>query len=232
MTSQPDWSVELHISAYRAGYFPMADERAGDVGWYNPDPRAILPLREADGLHVPRTIERRIRQQRFELTSDTAFAEVVAQCARPRFPGDGRWIDPTMTRWYRELHDAGITHSLEAWRTDPATNERALVGGIFGLAIGRAFFAESMFHTPRPRRPDGTRDPLDGTDASAVCLVTLARHLHACGFSLLDVQLANEHTNRFGVTEVSRADFLPLVAHATDAPPAWRPIPAPAPSPS
>jgi len=216
------------LEAYRLGAFPMADPRTGSVDFYTADPRGLLPLHE-DGLErrlrVPERLERTIRQGRFEVTSDTAFADVVRGCRDVR-PKRERWINETIVSWYTKLHEAGHAHCVEAWRTDPATGERALVGGIYGVALGGAFFGESMFIRARPRRADGLRDPLDGTDASKVCLVTLARHLRACGFVLFDTQMVTEHVGRFGGYEVPSAVYRRLLDSAIAQPSKWRPFQA------
>ncbi len=219
----PGWSVRRHLRAYAAGYFPMADEITGEVGWYRPERRAILPVREGEGgLHVPRRVERHLRQRRFRFRADADFASVIRACAEPRGPGDARWIDERIIAMYEHLHVHGHAHSFEAWRRDPESGEETIVGGIYGLSIGSAFFAESMFHAPRPRRPDGASDPLDGTGASSAALVALCRHLDGCGYTLLDVQIANPHTCRFGVVELADRHFQRLLDAAVAVPDRWR----------
>ena len=222
----PGWTIERHLAMYQRGAFPMADsaEPDEDIRWYMPYVRALMPLCEADGLHVPRTIERELRRGQFELTSDAAFGAVIRGCAKPRDAEDGAWIDERIICMYERLHEAGHVHSIEAWRTDPATGERALAGGVYGLSIGAAFFAESMFHVARPRQPNGSRHPLDGTNASSCALVTLCRHLHTCGYQLLDAQVLNEHTERFGAYEIDGGAFLTLLTTAIAAPDCWRPL--------
>lgn len=231
--AQPASIVEALLNAYRRGFFPMACDleplgtSASTIHWFSPDPRGILPLDEADGFHVPRRLESRLRQRPFILRVDTAFEEVMRGCALPRAPSDdedaapGTWIDDTLLRWYRLLHEAGHAHSIEAWAHDPTTGEESLVGGVYGVSIGAAFFGESMFHLPRPRRDDGTRHPLDGTDASKVCLVTLVRALHAAGYTLFDTQMVTAHVERFGGCETPRDEYLRRLERAIEGPDRW-----------
>ncbi len=226
--------VEALLDAYRRGYFPMAEEHppwrpsgGAHIYWPSPDPRGILPLSPADGFHVPARLERRLRDGSFILRCDTAFDAVVRGCAQPRkesasADAEGTWIDPTIRHWFNLLHRAGFAHSIEAWRRDPTTGDERLVGGLYGLALGAAFFGESMFHTPRSRRPDGSRDPFDGTDASKACLVTLVRHLDRLGFTLFDTQMVTPLVRRFGGREIPRRDYLHRLRAAVDAPEHWR----------
>ncbi len=219
--------LEGLLGLYRIGAFPMADPEGDSVSIYTADPRAIIPL---DAFHVPRSVERDIRRGRFELTTDRDFRGVIRGCAdsgnrRPSASSSREtWINPTIMGWFEALHAAGHAHSLEAWRGDPATGAPQLVGGIYGLAIGSAFFAESMFHAARDRRSDGSRDPLDGTGASNVCLAVLLRHLADGGFELFDVQFTNPHIARFGVTEITRGAYLDRLDKAVKAPDMWRPL--------
>lgn len=224
--------VESILSAYRRGYFPMADEAPPwnpfgrpQVHWFSPDPRGVLPMSAAEGLHVPTRLDAKMRQRPFIITVDTAFEEVMRGCALPRPPShedaeeedDDRqyasrsWIDETLIRWFTKLHRAprgGHAHSVEARRIDPATGQARIVGGIYGVSIGSAFFGESMFCLPRPRLADGSRHPLDGTDASKVCLITLIRALAAAGYTLFDTQMVTGHVRRFGGKEIPRAEYL------------------------
>ncbi len=195
---------ELLIDAYSRGIFPMADSRSGQVLWYSPDPRAVLPL---DAFHVPRSLARVVRAGRFELRTDTCFETVMRACAESRPGREETWIDERMVRAYSNLHRAGLAHSVEAWRDD------RLVGGLYGVHLGAAFFGESMFSLPE----------LGGTDASKVCLVRLVELMRARGFALLDVQLTTEHLARFGCVEIPRRDYLRDVsaAFARDTP--WPP---------
>lgn len=174
------------LAAYRAGIFPMPVRRRV-LGWWSPDPRGVLPL---DGLIVSRSLRRSLR--RFDLRVDTAFEEVVAQCADPR--RRGAWIDPGIRSAYSRLHNLGWAHSVEAWDGD------GLAGGLYGLAVGGLFAGESMFH----RR----------ADASKAALVELVSRLRAGGGRLLDVQWATPHLRTLGVTEVSRAEYHAMLEEA------------------
>lgn len=215
--------VDELLKVYAAGAFPMADARTGEIGFYTADPRALMPLDER--FHVPRSVERELRRGRFMFRTDRAFADVVRGCAAPRAGADpdDAWLDGTLASWVCALCDAGHAHSLEAWAMDEHGNE-ALVGGIYGVSIGAAFFGESMFHRARPCRADGSRDPLDGTGASSACLVTLQRHLRACGYTLFDVQISNAHTQRFGLIEAPREVYTKRLRAATGVADAWRPF--------
>ncbi|TVQ78991.1 MAG: leucyl/phenylalanyl-tRNA--protein transferase [Phycisphaeraceae bacterium] len=220
--------VQGLLNAYRMGAFPMSDSRTGMIGFYTADPRGILPLHEHEGFHVPRSVEKVIRSGRFEIRADSAFEEVMRRCALPRCPGDEAWISDELVSWYTALSRHGHAHSIEAWRRDPVNDRPTLVGGIYGVSLGSAFFGESMFCEPRRRLPDGHRDPLDGTDASKVCLVMLVRHLAACGYTLFDTQMVTEHVRRFGGQEVSRAEFETRLDAVSDDPDRWIPFPHPA----
>lgn len=217
VSDQHRLTPELLLELYRRGYFVMADPpgrgpRALRV--YSPKVRAILPL-EPCGLHVPRTVARLARKARFRLTSDRAFREVMTACAavRPERGGaEGSWISDEMIDAYTALHGLGHAHSIEAWREFEGRD--TLVGGIYGVSIGAAFFAESMFCRPE----------WGGSGASSVCLVTLAQHLRRTGFRLLDVQMVNPHTARFGVVEVSGASFANRLGEAVRTPVPWTPL--------
>ena len=180
---------ELLIAAYSQGIFPMVDSKSGEVGWYSPDPRAIFPL---DSFHVPRSLARVIRAGSFELRTDTCFETVMRTCAEPRSGREETWIDERMVMAYADLWRAGLAHSVEAWR------DERLVGGLYGVHIGSAFFGESMFSLPE----------LGGTNASKVCLVGLVELLRGRGFSLLDTQFSTEHLSRFGCVELPRDQYL------------------------
>jgi leucyl/phenylalanyl-tRNA---protein transferase len=170
--------VEL---AYRHGIFPMADERSGEVLWFRPDPRAVIPL---DGFHVSRSLARTLRRAAFDIRVDTDFAGVMRGCAdRP----EGTWISERFVEVYGALHRAGKAHSVEAWRGG------RLVGGAYGLALGGAFMAESMFHRE--------------TDASKVALAALTSRLRERGFVLLDVQYVTPHLESLGAIEITRREY-------------------------
>ncbi len=181
--------------AYRQGWFPMANPEAGAIEWFNPDPRAIIPL---DAFHVPATLSREVRKGRFEIRCDTVFEGVMRACAAPRAPDDLTWIDGAMIEAYVRLHEQGSAHCLEAWRGDQ------LVGGLYGVHVGGAFFGESMF----------SRLDLGGTNASKVCLVHLVGWLRHRGFTLLDTQFGTEHLEQFGCVEIDRRQYLVRLADA------------------
>jgi leucyl/phenylalanyl-tRNA--protein transferase len=169
------------LLAYAHGIFPMADERSDEVLWFKPDPRAIIPL---DGFHVSRSLARTIKRAIFEIRVDTDFEGVMRGCAdRP----EGTWISERFVEVYAALHRAGKAHSVEAWR------EGRLVGGIYGVALGGAFMAESMFHVE--------------TDASKVALGALCSRLREQGFILLDVQYVTPHLERLGAVEITRREY-------------------------
>ncbi|MBI1214424.1 MAG: leucyl/phenylalanyl-tRNA--protein transferase [Alphaproteobacteria bacterium] len=178
---------DIVLEAYRQGIFPMADARkAKDIHWFDPVLRGILPI---ETLHVPRRLRRVIRQARYAVTFDTAFEEVIRHCADAR---PDTWINDEIIALYTALYRRGDAHSVEAWRENE-DGTRALVGGLYGISIGGAFFGESMFST--------------ATDASKVALVHLAARLWRQGFSLLDTQFVNDHLTQFGVMEISRAEY-------------------------
>jgi leucyl/phenylalanyl-tRNA--protein transferase len=173
----------LLLRAYAAGVFPMArDGDDSELLWFDPDPRTILPLK---ALHVPRRLARTARQAPYRLAIDTAFRRVIERCgpARP----EKTWINGEIFTTCLELHRLGFAHSIEAWWGEE------LVGGLYGIALGGAFFGESMFST--------------ATDASKLCLLYLVAHLSARGFSLLDVQFTNDHLTQFGTVEISRDEY-------------------------
>jgi leucyl/phenylalanyl-tRNA--protein transferase len=171
---------ELVLEAYPQGIFPMA-EPDGSVGWWCPDPRTILDLEDH---HVPRRLRRTLRQGRFEVRVDTAFEAVIAGCA----DRDETWIDEAFVDVYTELHRRGVVHSVEAWQGGE------LAGGLYGLAFGGAFMAESMFHRVR--------------DASKVAVVGLIEHLRARAFVLLDIQYETKATAIFRPKKIRRRDYL------------------------
>ena len=177
LTLTPD-GVEL---AYRHGIFPMADERSGRVLWFRPDPRTVIPL---DGFHVSRSLARTIRSGVFEVRVDTDFEGVMRGCADRR---EGTWISERFVEVYGALHRAGTAHSVEAWR------DGRLVGGAYGLALGGAFMAESMFHRE--------------TGASKAALAALVKRLLERGFALLDVQYVTPHLESLGAIEITRREY-------------------------
>jgi leucyl/phenylalanyl-tRNA--protein transferase len=180
------------LKAYACGIFPMA-ESADDnaLYWIEPERRGILPL---DAIHVPKRLARTIRQQRFEIRIDTDYEGVIDGCAGSRPDRRSTWINKRIRTLYRKLHDLGHCHTVEAWR------EGRLVGGLYGVRLGGAFFGESMFTLER--------------DASKVALVYLAARLKYGGFSLLDTQFVTDHLIRFGAIEVPRDAFQRLLEEA------------------
>jgi len=167
----------------------MADDR-GELSWYSPDPRGIIPL---DAFHIPARLKRVLRHQTFRIEVDAAFEEVIRACAESeRDPTDaGTWISEEIIQSYCALHELGHAHSIEAWEAD------RLVGGLYGVALGGAFFGESMFH-----RVD---------NASKVALVALVERLRGRGFTLLDTQWVTDHLQQFGATEIPREEYLRLL---------------------
>ena len=179
---------ELLLRAYCAGAFPMA-EPGGAIHWYSPDPRAVLPL---GGLHVPKSLQRKLKQRPFEMCTDRAFEPVMRACAAARPDRPDTWIDDRLIEAYVGLHEQGCAHSVEAWL------EGQLVGGLYGVHLGGAFFGESMFSRPEA----------GGRDASKICLVYLVEALRRGGFGLLDTQFWTPHPGRLGCVEISREDYL------------------------
>jgi leucyl/phenylalanyl-tRNA--protein transferase len=178
------------LLAYASGWFPMADDD-GQIRWYSPDPRGIIPL---EHFHVPKRLARTIRSGAFEVTADTAFDEVIRACAADR--EEGTWINNEIVETYSTLHARGFAHSIEVW-----SNGR-LAGGLYGVSLRAAFFGESMFHVV--------------TDASKVALAALVDRLQRHRFRLLDVQWTTPHLERFGAEEISRAAYLRLLKTALE----------------
>jgi len=189
----PDLTPEMVLDAYPRGLFPMAYVEGNLVTWHRPKVRAIIPL---DAPHVPRRLARTLAQGRFDVTFDAAFREVMKGCAF----GRPVWISDEFHRVYGELHDRGVAHSVEVWSGGGSD----LVGGLYGLAIGGAFFAESKFHRAR--------------DASKVAVVSLVRRLVERGFGLLEVQYLTDHLKQFGTIEVSHRVYMNRLAGALDLP--------------
>jgi leucyl/phenylalanyl-tRNA--protein transferase len=208
------------LALYREGWFPMArtprelararrrDPDAAEVQWVQPQERALIPL--DDRFHVPQRLADRVRSGRFIVTSDVAFSRVIRACGEPRPGREETWLHPEIVAIFELLHEAGHAHSVEAWRRQ-TSGELVLVGGMYGLAMGRVFAGESMFSRPE----------LGGTDASKVCLVHLVRHLRARGFVALDAQLDNPHLAQFGLELMGREAYLELLARAGGEDVAW-----------
>ncbi len=190
----PEWL--LH--AYRRGVFPWYSE-GQPILWWTPDPRAVLFPAE---FRRSRSLHKSIRNRGFETRLDTAFEAVVAGCAAPRLREPGTWITPAMHRSYSELHARGDAHSIEVWRRDE------LVGGLYGVAIGRVFFGESMFSRAR--------------DASKVALARLVYECLARGIALIDCQMATDHLASLGSRSIPRSEFEAMLAGlCTDQPDLW-----------
>ncbi|RLQ87755.1 leucyl/phenylalanyl-tRNA--protein transferase [Notoacmeibacter ruber] len=184
--------TELLLRAYASGVFPMAEDAADDeVFWVRPDLRGILPLH---AFHIPRSLEKAVRRKRFSVRTNTDFAAVVDGCAASNTGRETTWINGPIRRAYMRLHKIGHAHSVEAWEDDE------MVGGLYGVTLGAAFFGESMFS----RR----------SDASKICLVHLVERLRERGFRLLDTQFTTEHLKRFGAIDVERERYEELLADA------------------
>jgi leucyl/phenylalanyl-tRNA--protein transferase len=192
---------ELILRAYRIGLFPMAESRdARSLYWLDPEQRGVIPL---EGFHLSRRLARRIRQQPYRVTADRAFGRVIGECAAPRPSSPESWINAEIRSLFVTLHEQGHAHSIEAWQGEE------LVGGLYGVAMGGAFFGESMFS-----RAD---------DASKIALVNLVARLRLCGFVLLDAQFQTSHLVQFGTEEVPRAIYKRQLAAAVDLPAEFRP---------
>lgn len=179
--------VNLLLNAYASGYFPMADSKYGDISWFSPDPRAIIPL---DKFKTSRSLNQTLKKGIFEIRIDTVFEDVIRACSER----ENTWISEEIIQIYIELHRLGYAHSVEAW------NNNNLAGGLYGVALGAAFFGESMFTRKR--------------DASKVALVALVKHLKERRFELLDTQFITPHLARFGAVLVSRKEYLILLNKA------------------
>ncbi|WP_076073205.1 leucyl/phenylalanyl-tRNA--protein transferase [Sphingomonas montana] len=180
---------DLLLRAYAIGVFPMADSRdARDIYWVEPRKRGVLPL---DGFRLSRSLAKTLRSDRFTVTADTAFADVVAQCAQSTDDRPDTWINPQIERAYAALHARGHAHSVETWV------DGALVGGLYGVTLGGAFFGESMFSRRR--------------DASKVALAHLVARLRVGGYRLLDCQFITDHLASLGAIEIARAAYVSLL---------------------
>jgi leucyl/phenylalanyl-tRNA--protein transferase len=180
----------LLLNAYSQGVFPMADPD-GAIYWYDPNPRAILPL---ESFHIPRSLARRIRRGGFEIRFDAAFRTVITACAKPAPNRETTWISPEIIEAYCELNELGFAHSVETW-----INEK-LAGGLYGVTLGGLFAGESMFSR--------------ATDSSKIALVYLIERLRQAGFCLLDVQFMTDHLRRFGAIEIPRREYRTRLAQA------------------
>jgi leucyl/phenylalanyl-tRNA--protein transferase len=180
---------DILLDAYRIGFFPMAESRDGPLSWYSPDPRGIIPVRPAN---IPRSVRKLVRDERFEIRIDTSFEAVMRACAER----EETWISEEIIDVYTALFRAGYGHSVEAW------DAGELVGGLYGVAIGGAFFGESMFS-----RASGS---------SKTALASLIIRLETAGFPLLDSQFITPHLQQFGAIEVPRAEYLILLENALE----------------
>lgn len=183
---------ELLLRAYSIGLFPMADAADDpEIFWVEPEMRGILPL---DAFHVSKSLSKTIRKAPFDIRFNTAFDLVVEKCAEEADDRPSTWINATIKQLYGDLHRLGHAHSVEAW------DGETLVGGLYGVSLGSAFFGESMFS----RR----------TDASKICLVYLVEQLRARGFTLLDTQFTTDHLKTFGAIDVPKSDYAVLLDKA------------------
>lgn len=190
----PGYSIptDLLLKAYASGVFPMAESASDpEVFWVRPETRGIIPF---DSFHVPHSLAKKIRQGHFEIRFDSDFEAVIDACAERRSGRLSTWINAPIREAYTHLHRIGHAHSVEAWR------DGNLVGGLYGVSLGRSFFGESMF----------SRE----TDASKVCLVHLVERLKQRGFLLLDTQFTTDHLKRFGAVDVPRDKYEKMLAKA------------------
>ncbi len=184
-----DITVDILLRAYSIGLFPMADAADDpELFWVEPELRGIIPLND---FHVSKSLAKVIRKKPFDIRFDTDFEGVMAGCAAEADNRPSTWINTTIRRLYTELHEIGHAHSVEAWEGDE------LVGGLYGVSLGSAFFGESMFS----RR----------TNASKICLVYLVKRLREKGFALLDTQFTTEHLKTFGAIDVPKAEYAKIL---------------------
>lgn len=183
---------DLLLRAYAIGIFPMAESRVDpELHWIDPDMRGVLPL---ERFHLPRKLRAKIRRRVFDVRCNSAFQAVIRGCAEPAENRPDTWINPVIEQLYNELFDMGFAHSVECWRNGE------LVGGLYGVSLGAAFFGESMFSR--------------AADASKVALAELVLRLRKGGFKLLDTQFTTPHLSRFGVVEIPREDYRRLLTKA------------------
>ncbi|MBF0187513.1 MAG: leucyl/phenylalanyl-tRNA--protein transferase [Magnetococcales bacterium] len=203
-----DLEPDRLLSAYSQGIFPWftAEE---PILWWSTDPRMVL---KPEWLHIPRSLRKVIKKGRFTITFDTAFREVMVGCAQPRGDEEGTWITQEMIDAYERLHRLGHAHSCEAWRFDPEEGgSPQLVGGVYGVSLGRCFFGESMFFL--------------APNASKVAFIHLVQRLIALGFQVIDCQMETDHLKRFGARTMSRELFMNEIKRAVQggvAPGFWR----------
>ena len=184
------YSPETIIKAYSLGVFPMAESHDSiEIKFYDPDHRALIPINDSlgSGPHVPRRLQRRVRQAPYQITFNLDFSSVINACASRNEKRTDTWINQDILELYIALHKMGVAHSVEVW------SDGALVGGLYGVALKAAFFGESMFTWKK--------------DASKIALVHLMARLQHGGFLMLDAQFANDHLQQFGITEIDRKEF-------------------------
>jgi leucyl/phenylalanyl-tRNA--protein transferase len=192
-----DLSVGRLVEAYQKGIFPWPVADMGMIPWCSPDPRMVLFPQE---VRAGRKLRRYLRDGGFHITTDRVFRRVMLECARaPRGEGQGTWIDTNMLHAYSQLHESGHAHSVEVWRGD-RDEERELVGGLYGVAVGQGFTGESMFHKEE--------------HASRAALLALALFARRWGWGFVDCQVHTEHTERMGAREIPRIEFLALLQAA------------------
>jgi leucyl/phenylalanyl-tRNA--protein transferase len=182
---------QILLKAYTSGFFPMAEPESGEIGWYSPDPRTIFEL---DKFKIPRSLKQTIKKEVFDVRIDERFEEVIRGCAAR----NETWISEDIIASYRELFQLGYCHSVECIRSG------GLVGGLYGVSLGGAFFGESMFSLAR--------------DASKVALAFLVHHLNERGYELLDTQYMTSHLARFGAREIPRTEYLQRLEKAISKP--------------
>ena len=190
---------EVLLNGYNTGIFPMAvPEMGNDIYWFAPDPRAIIPL---DQFHISKSLHRTLRKNRFEVVTDRDFMATIVACSLPREDDGGTWISDKIIEVYHQLYEQGFAHTIECYLDDE------LVGGLYGIALGGAFFGESMFHRE--------------TDASKVALSYLVNHMKENNFVLLDVQYITSHLKSLGAIEISRKAYEKKLAAALKVETQW-----------
>lgn len=189
-----DLSPERLLVAYRQGIFPWFDDDQ-PILWWSPDPRAVIHPKD---IHVSRSLAKRLRRGEFQFSLDRCFENVVTACAAPREYSHGTWITEDMLEAYLQLHQQGYAHSVEVWQDDK------LVGGLYGVSLGKLFFGESMFSRV--------------SDASKAAFVALAKQCEAWNFGLIDCQIANPHLSSMGATTISRQRFVDILNQYADLP--------------
>lgn len=192
-----DLRPERILMAYQNGIFPWFNPE-DPVLWWSPNPRTIF---YPDEVHVSRSLQKMIRKQIYKVTFDKCFSDVIRACSQPRVYADGTWISDGIIAVYSELHERGYAHSVEVWKGDE------LVGGLYGMALGKIFFGESMFS-----RAD---------NASKVGFVQLAKQLSDWGFAIIDAQVANPHLFSLGAVEIPRAEFQQILVDFVQGPSHW-----------